>query len=168
MAKIAARARQAAQSPLAKEGGGEAPRRAVTEKGADAPADKEAPMTYIAARAQQAADASLAFLKSQTSSSEDDVLQTKDAKKKKKKKPRRSTWENRWMSPIPLGAEVRVSGLVVRPELNGQNGTVVDYFDTDDEFGRCSVQLSDGRGPFKIRVSFAHVDPTAARLSFLR
>ena len=51
-------------------------------------------------------------------------------------------------SPIPISTTVRLRGLQVKPELNGQRGVVTDF---DASSGRCSVQLEDGRGPYKIK-----------------
>ena len=55
------------------------------------------------------------------------------------------------LSPAPAlspGARVRVHGIVAKPELNGQRGVVTGF---DASSGRCSVQLEDGRGPYKIK-----------------
>ena len=50
--------------------------------------------------------------------------------------------------PIPIGTNVQLRGLQAKPELNGQRGVVTGF---DASSGRCSVQLEDGRGPYKIK-----------------
>ena len=47
------------------------------------------------------------------------------------------------------GARVEFAGLVAKPELNGQTGTVHGALDAAS--GRCAVRLDDGRGPFNFR-----------------
>ena len=51
-------------------------------------------------------------------------------------------------APIPIATTVHLCGLQAKPELNGQRGVVTDF---DASSGRCSVQLEDGRGPYKIK-----------------
>ena len=51
-------------------------------------------------------------------------------------------------SPIPIGTKVQLRGLQAKPELNGLRGVVTGF---DASNGRCSVQLEDGRGPYKIK-----------------
>ena len=43
---------------------------------------------------------------------------------------------------------MQLRGLQAKPELNGQRGVVTGF---DASSGRCSVQLEDGRGPYKIK-----------------
>ena len=43
---------------------------------------------------------------------------------------------------------MQLRGLKAKPELNGQRGVVTGF---DASSGRCSVQLEDGRGPYKIK-----------------
>ena len=43
---------------------------------------------------------------------------------------------------LPAGAHVRISGLVSRPELNGQQGIVLLFDHKKDRYG---VQLADGK-----------------------
>ena len=43
---------------------------------------------------------------------------------------------------------MQLRGLKAKPELNGQRGVVTGF---DAPNGRCSVQLEDGRGPYKIK-----------------
>ena len=50
--------------------------------------------------------------------------------------------------PIPINTTVQLCGLQAKPELNGQRGVVTGF---DASSGRCSVQLEDGRGPYKIK-----------------
>ena len=50
--------------------------------------------------------------------------------------------------PIPIGTNVQLRGLQAKPELNGQRGVVTGF---EASTGRCSVQLEDGRGPYKIK-----------------
>ena len=50
--------------------------------------------------------------------------------------------------PIPITTTVHLRGLQAKPELNGQRG-VVTFFDASS--GRCTVQLEDGRGPYKVK-----------------
>ena len=50
--------------------------------------------------------------------------------------------------PISIATTVRMRGLQAKPELNGQRGVVTGF---DASSGRCSVQLEDGRGPYKIK-----------------
>ena len=50
--------------------------------------------------------------------------------------------------PIPIGTNVQLRGLQAKPELNGQRGVVTGF---EASSGRCSVQLEDGRGPYKIK-----------------
>ena len=52
-------------------------------------------------------------------------------------------------APIPTNTTtVHLRGLQAKPELNGQRGVVTGF---DASSGRCSVQLEDGRGPYKIK-----------------
>ena len=48
----------------------------------------------------------------------------------------------------PPGTHVELRCLQAKPELNGQRGVVTGF---DASSGRCSVQLEDGRGPYKIK-----------------
>ena len=50
--------------------------------------------------------------------------------------------------PIPIATSVQLRGLRAKPELNGQLAVVTGF---DASSGRCSVQLEDGRGPYKIK-----------------
>ena len=52
------------------------------------------------------------------------------------------------LQPVSAATTVRMRGLQAKPELNGQRGVVTDF---DASSGRCSVQLEDGRGPYKIK-----------------
>ena len=52
-------------------------------------------------------------------------------------------------STIPIGTTVQLRGHKSKPELNGQRGVVTGF---DASSGRCSVQLEDGRGPYKIKL----------------
>ena len=49
---------------------------------------------------------------------------------------------------LRLGAHVVLCGLLIKPELNGQQGILAGF---DAKSRRCKVKLDDGRGPFSIK-----------------
>ena len=55
------------------------------------------------------------------------------------------------LPPILIDCKVELHGLKAKPERNGQLGLVVAAAFVSST-GRCSVQLDDGSGPFKIKL----------------